>query len=84
MVPDGVDGLCELVGPAAFAAAAGAARRGGTACITGLLEGDWDVGPAEAERLGLTLRRFASGVIHRDSRRSAPGFTEASSTASSR
>jgi NADPH:quinone reductase-like Zn-dependent oxidoreductase len=68
IVPDGVDGLCELVGPTAMAKALQAVKPGGRSCITGFLEGDWDTEPAdrEAGRVGVELRRFGSGVINRD------------------
>jgi NADPH:quinone reductase-like Zn-dependent oxidoreductase len=68
IVSDGVDGLCELIGPNAMTEALRAVRSGGRACITGFLEGDRETGPAEAEaeRLGVELRRFGSGVIDRD------------------
>ena len=67
LVPDGVDGLAELVGPSAMTEALDALRPGGRACITGFLEGDWDTDPVnrEAERVGVELRRFGSGVIAR-------------------
>lgn len=67
--PDGVDGLFELVGPGALVDALHAVASGGRACISGYLEHDWDTARAEAEakRLGITLARFQSGVINRDS-----------------
>lgn len=67
--PEGVDGLCELVGPHAMVEALDALGAGGRACITGFLEDDWDTArvEAEAQRLGVRLRRFGSGVINRDS-----------------
>ncbi|MCW3019243.1 MAG: NADPH:quinone reductase [Solirubrobacterales bacterium] len=67
--PEGVDGLCELVGPGAMLDALDALSPGGRACITGFLEDDWDTEhvEAEAQRRGVRLRRFASGVIDRDS-----------------
>jgi NADPH:quinone reductase len=67
--PEGVDGLCELVGPAAMLDALDALAAGGRACITGFLEQDWDTGnvEAQAQRRGVQLRRFGSGVINRDS-----------------
>jgi NADPH:quinone reductase-like Zn-dependent oxidoreductase len=69
LLPEGVDGLCELVGPGALMQALHALAPGGRACITGFLEGDWDVEAvmAEAERLNVQLRRFGSGVINRES-----------------
>jgi NADPH:quinone reductase-like Zn-dependent oxidoreductase len=67
LVPDGVDGLCELVGPGALTQALGGVAPSGRVCITGFLEGDWNTDPAaaEAKRLGLELRRFGSNVINR-------------------
>ncbi len=67
--PQGVDGVCELVGPAAMLDALDALAAGGRACMTGFLEQDWDTErvEAEAQRRGVTLRRFGSGVINRDS-----------------
>jgi NADPH:quinone reductase-like Zn-dependent oxidoreductase len=67
--PDGVDGLCELVGPGALLEALHALAGGGRACITGFLEGDWNTqrAQAEAERLGVSLGRFGSNVINRES-----------------
>jgi NADPH:quinone reductase-like Zn-dependent oxidoreductase len=67
--PEGVDGLCELVGPGAMVEALAALAPGGRACITGFLEGDWETAraAAEAERLGVRLRHFASSEINRDS-----------------
>jgi NADPH2:quinone reductase len=69
--PDGVDGLCELVGPGALLEALHALAAGGRVCITGFLEHDWDTdrAEAEAERLGVRLSRFGSNVIDRDSYR---------------
>jgi NADPH:quinone reductase-like Zn-dependent oxidoreductase len=69
IAPDGVDGLLELVGPGALLDSLKAVRAGGRACISGFLEGDWNVEPAraEAERLGIPLARFGSGTINVDS-----------------
>jgi NADPH:quinone reductase-like Zn-dependent oxidoreductase len=69
LLPEGVDGLCELVGPGALEQALHALAPHGRACMTGFLEGDWDTDgvTAEAERLGVQLRRFGSGVINRES-----------------
>jgi NADPH:quinone reductase-like Zn-dependent oxidoreductase len=69
LLPEGVDGLCELVGPGALEQALHALAPYGRACMTGFLEGDWDTAgvTAEAERLGVQLRRFGSGVINRAS-----------------
>jgi len=68
ILPDGVDGLCELIGPGAMAEALTAVASGGRACITGFLEGSWDTRAVEAEagRQGVELRRFRSGVIDRE------------------
>jgi NADPH2:quinone reductase len=57
IAPDGVDGLLELVGPSALVDSLTAVRAGGRACISGFLEGDWNVDPAraEAERVGIPL-----------------------------
>lgn len=67
--PEGVDGLCELVGPGAMLDALDALAAGGRACITGFLENDWNTErvEAEAQRRGVRLRHFGSGVIDRDS-----------------
>jgi NADPH:quinone reductase len=69
IAPDGVDGLLELVGPGALIDSLTAVRAGGRACISGFLEGDWNVAPARAEaaRLGIPLTRFGSGTINVDS-----------------
>jgi NADPH:quinone reductase-like Zn-dependent oxidoreductase len=69
IVPDGVDGLCELVGPGSLVDALRAVAPTGSACITGFLEGQWDTtrSEAEAERIGVPLRRFGSGAIDRGS-----------------
>jgi NADPH:quinone reductase-like Zn-dependent oxidoreductase len=69
IVPDGVDRLLELVGPSALVDSLTAVKAGGLACISGFLEGDWNVDPAreEAERLGIPLKRFGSGTINVDS-----------------
>ena len=69
ILPDGVDGICELVGPGALAQALHALAPGGRACITGYLEGNWntEAADAEAKRLDVQLRHFGSGVISRDS-----------------
>jgi NADPH2:quinone reductase len=69
ILPDGVHGLCELVGPQQLAQALHALAPGGRACMTGFLEGDWEIEPAQAEatRLGVQLARFGSNVINRAS-----------------
>jgi NADPH2:quinone reductase len=69
LLPGGVDGLCELVGPGAMIEALNALAPGGRTCITGYLEGDWNTkaAEAEAERLDVQPRHFGSGVINRDS-----------------
>jgi NADPH:quinone reductase len=68
ILPGGVDGLCELVGPKPMAEALRALAPAGRACSIGSLEGDWNTEPvdAEARRLGVELLRFSSGVIDRD------------------
>ena len=69
LAPEGVNGLLELVGPGAVLDSLTAVAPGGRACISGFLEGDWNVEPAraEAERLGIPLARFGSGTIDVDS-----------------
>ena len=69
IAPDGVDGLLELVGPTSLLDSLTAVAGGGRACISGFLEGDWDVEPgrAAAERLDIPLMRFGSGSINVDS-----------------
>jgi NADPH:quinone reductase len=69
LVPGGVDGICELIGPRALAQALPALAPGGRVCMTGFLEGDWDTERVEAQagRMGVQLRRFGSNVINRDS-----------------
>ena len=66
IVPDGVDGLLELVGPNACVDSLRALGPGGRACISGYLEDVWeeDVAVAEAQRLGVPLARFGSSVIN--------------------
>ena len=69
LLPDGVDGICELIGPGALLQALPALAPGGRVCMTGFLEGDWNTERVEAQagRLGVQLRHFGSGVINRDS-----------------
>jgi NADPH2:quinone reductase len=69
LLPDGANGLCELVGPDALARSLHALAPGAGACITGYLEGNWDTAAveAEAQRLGVRLHRFGSDAITRDS-----------------
>lgn len=69
IVPGGADALLELVGPATIADSFAALRAGARACLTGYLAADWDAekATAQAERAGITLRRYSSGVINRDS-----------------
>jgi NADPH:quinone reductase-like Zn-dependent oxidoreductase len=69
LFPNGVDALCELVGPSALVEALHALADGASACITGFLQGDWETeaAEAEAERAGVRLSRFGSGVIARES-----------------
>jgi NADPH:quinone reductase-like Zn-dependent oxidoreductase len=75
LVPDGVHGLFELVGPGPLAQALHTLAPGGQACMTGFLEGDWNTEQveAEAEDLGVRLSRFGSNVIDRDSYESVFG-----------
>jgi NADPH:quinone reductase-like Zn-dependent oxidoreductase len=76
LLPDGVDGLFELVGPGALGQTLHALASAGRVCVTGFLEGDWDTDAVEADarRRGIELRRFGSGVIDRDGYQSI--FTE--------
>lgn len=69
IAPAGVDALLELVGPATILDSFQALRRGAHACLTGFLEGVWDVGLARAEAasLGIELHSFGSNVINADS-----------------
>jgi NADPH:quinone reductase-like Zn-dependent oxidoreductase len=69
IAPEGAEGILELVGPSTLLDSLTALARGGTACISGFLEGDWNVEPARAhaERLGIPLKRFGSGTINVDS-----------------
>ncbi len=69
LLPGGVHGLCELVGPQALVQALPALAPGARACVTGFLEGNWEVDAAAgaAAAAGVDLRRFGSGVIDRDS-----------------
>ena len=66
VAPEGVDGLLELVGPSACIDSLRALTSTGRACISGYLEGDWDVAAARAEaaRLGVPLARYGSDVIN--------------------
>jgi NADPH:quinone reductase len=69
IAPEGVDGLLELVGPVTIRDSLKVVAPGGTACITGFLEGDWNLEPArvEADHLGIPLRSFGSSTINVDS-----------------
>ena len=71
IAPEGVDGLLELVGPAACVDSLRALTSTGQACISGYLENDWDVAPAQAEaaRLRIPLARYGSDVINAHSYR---------------
>jgi NADPH2:quinone reductase len=71
IAPGGVGGLLELVGPLTFIDSVNALAAGGRACISGYLEGHWEVdaAAAAAERLGVGLARFGSSVINVDSYR---------------
>jgi NADPH:quinone reductase len=66
ITPNGVDGLLELVGPSSALDSLRAVAPDGRACLSGFLEGEWNVEPAraEAERLGIPLLRFGSGTIN--------------------
>jgi len=66
VVPEGVHGLLELVGPNACVDSLQALVPGGRACISGYLENNWDEGVAlaEAARLGVPLAHFRSSVIN--------------------
>ncbi len=67
--PDGVSGLYELVGARALLDSLRAVGPGGSACIAGYLEDEWDLGPgkAEARRLGIPLAVYSSNEINRSS-----------------
>src|SRR6202011_1284797 len=69
VLPEGVDGLLELVGPVAGLDSLQALAGGGRACIAGFLEDVWELDPllAEAERLSVPMSRFGSSVINVDS-----------------
>jgi NADPH:quinone reductase-like Zn-dependent oxidoreductase len=69
LLPGGVQGLCELVGPSALVQTLPALAPGARACVTGFLEGNWetDAATAAAEAAGVELRRFGSNVIERES-----------------
>jgi NADPH:quinone reductase-like Zn-dependent oxidoreductase len=69
VAPDGVDALLELVGPTTVRDSLRAVRSGGTACVSGFLEGDWNIGAAEpdAERHEVRLGSFSSAAINRAS-----------------
>jgi NADPH:quinone reductase-like Zn-dependent oxidoreductase len=69
VAPLGVTGLLELVGPVTLLDSLGALAVGGRACISGFLEGQWDLtdARAEARRLGVPLAVYGSNVVNRDS-----------------
>jgi NADPH2:quinone reductase len=71
LLPEGVDGLLELVGPNTAVDSLRAVASGGRACIAGYLEDVWelDAAQAEADRLRVPLARFASSVINVNSYR---------------
>ncbi len=66
IAPSGVDALLELVGPKTILDSLPTLRADGHACLTGFLEGTWEVAGAEAaaHALGLKLRTFSSNVIN--------------------
>jgi NADPH:quinone reductase-like Zn-dependent oxidoreductase len=66
IAPEGVDGVLELVGPNTCVDSLQALASTGRACISGYLENDWDVSPAqtEANRLRVPLARYGSDVIN--------------------
>ncbi len=66
ILPEGVDGLLELVGPTACVDSLKALGPGARACISGYLEDVWelDAAQAEAERLQIPLARYGSSVIN--------------------
>lgn len=68
VVPDGVDGLLELVGPRALLGALQAVRPGGRVCLSGFLEGVWDAAQASAAagQAGVRLGGFQSGTLTRE------------------
>lgn len=67
IAPAGVDALLELVGPKTILDSCQTLRAGAHACLTGFLEGIWEVAGAEAatQALGIKLRTFGSNVIDR-------------------
>lgn len=69
LLPDGVHGLCELVGPVALVQALHVLAPDGRACLTGYLEDQWnaEAAQAEAQRLEVELRYFVSALINRES-----------------
>jgi NADPH:quinone reductase-like Zn-dependent oxidoreductase len=71
VLPEGVDGLLELVGPGAALDSLNAVATTGRACISGYLEGSWEVGAAvaHARALGVPIARFGSEVINVNSYR---------------
>jgi NADPH:quinone reductase-like Zn-dependent oxidoreductase len=68
IAPDGVGGLLELVGPAAFVRSVSLLRAGAAACISGFLEDVWDTSEAKAvaQRAGVRLTRFGSDALTRE------------------
>ena len=67
--PRALTGCASSSAPPRCVDALDALAAGGRACITGYLEQDWDTErvEAEAQRRGVQLRHFGSGVINRES-----------------
>jgi NADPH:quinone reductase-like Zn-dependent oxidoreductase len=67
VVPDGVNGLCELVKPTTAIEVLQALSTDGRACITRHTDTDrnMQIAEAEAQRLGVTLRHFSNGIFNR-------------------
>jgi NADPH2:quinone reductase len=72
IVPDGVHAALELVGPKTMLETLQAIRTGGSICLTGYLEGEWNAEKAkrEAKRLNVTFHQFNSSVVNVDTYRS--------------
>jgi NADPH:quinone reductase len=68
LVPDGVHGLLELVGPVTFLDSLRALRPGTRGCISGYLEGEWDTSRARtaADAAGIELTSFGSDALSRE------------------
>lgn len=67
VVPEGVNGLCELVKPTTATQVLQALSVDGVACITRDIDTDRNMrlAKAEAQRLGVTLRHFCNGIFNR-------------------